>query len=349
MIKNVFTIGILVFVGSFIQTSKAQSLATNPLASFDVERQQYWVDSIYKSLSWSERIGQLFMVAAYSNGNSKHRKELNKLVKNNHIGGLIFMQGGPERQAQLNNQLQSIAKVPLLIGMDLEWGLNMQLDSTLRYPNQLTLGAISNDSLIYQMGADIAQQMKTMGIHLNFAPVININNNAQNPAIGFRSFGEDKYQVAEKAAWYTKGLQEQGVLACAKHFLDHGDIQTDSHLTPPEVNHFLEQLDSIELYPFSKLINSEVSSIMSTHLHVPAIDSIKNVPTSLPKKGVSSLVKNKMSFNGLAITDVLNRRSITGVFSSGKTGSRCLSGWKRFIAFFSKCSFGNQRNAQSHT
>lgn len=318
MVKNVFAVGLFVLVGIHSQSLKAQSLSINPLSTADRIQQQHWVDSIYEVLSWNERIAQLFMAPAYSDANTKHQKKLLHLVKSNKIGGLIFMQGGPIRQSQLNNRLQAVADVPLLIGMDLEWGLNMRLDSTLLYPNQLTLGAISKDTLIYQMGADIAQQMKTIGVHLNFAPVADINSNAQNPVIGYRSFGENKLKVASKTIEYMKGLQDHGVLACAKHFPGHGDTQFDSHKALPMINLSIARLDSIELYPFNKLINAGVASIMSAHLNVPAIDSALNTPTSLSKKAVTNLLKNKMAFDGLVITDALNMKSLDNVLPPGK-------------------------------
>lgn len=318
MLKNVFIIGLLLLSGFYSHPSKGQSSSVDPLATADILRQQLWVDSVYDVLSWNERIGQLFMVDAYSNGNNKHRRSLHQLVKSQKVGGLIFMQGGPERQVKLQNDLQSIADVPLLIGMDLEWGLSMRLDSTLRYPNQLTLGAITNDTLIYEMGADIAHQMKSIGVHMNFAPVADINSNAQNPVIGYRSFGEDKYRVAEKTIQYMNGLQDNGVLACAKHFPGHGDTSTDSHVTLPAVEHSLRQLEDVELYPFSQLIDNGVASIMSAHLHVPALDSTKGLPTSLSKKAVTDLLKNDMKFDGLVVTDALNMKGVTEVFVPGK-------------------------------
>jgi len=318
MIKNVFAIGLLSLIGLLSHSLIAQSISTSPLTTLDANEQKHWVDSIYESLTWNERIAQLFIVPAYSNGDSKHRKELQHLVKTNKIGGLIFMQGGPMRQAQLSNQLQSNADVPLLIGMDLEWGLNMRLDSTLRYPNQLTLGAITNDTLIYKMGADIAQQMCTMGVHLNFAPVVDINSNEKNPVIGFRSFGEDKTEVSSKALHYMNGLQDGRVLACAKHFPGHGDTQSDSHKTLPVVNRSRQQLESTELYPFGKLIDQGVTSIMSAHLSVPALDTIKDIPTSLSKKAIAELLKKNMAFEGLVITDALNMKAVTKSFPAGK-------------------------------
>jgi len=318
MLKNVFITGLLMLSGFYTAQLKAQSSSVDPLATSDVLRQQLWVDSVYDVLSWNARIGQLFMVDAYSNGNAKHRKSLHQLVKNHKVGGLIFMQGGPKRQIQLQNDLQGIADVPLLVGMDLEWGLSMRLDSTLRFPNQLTLGAITNDTLIYEMGADIALQMKNMGVHMNFAPVADINSNAQNPVIGYRSFGEDKYRVAKKTIQYMKGLQDSGVLASAKHFPGHGDTSTDSHMTLPVVEHSLQQLEDIELYPFSQLIDNGVASVMSAHLHVPALDSTKGLPTSLSKKAVTNLLKNDMKFDGLVVTDALNMKGVAEIFAPGK-------------------------------
>ena len=182
------------------------------------EAEEHWVDSVYRSLTLEERIGQLFMVAAYSNQGANQQQGIEKLIKRYNIGGLIFMQGGPVRQAVLTNKFQSLAKTPLLIAMDGEWGLGMRLDSTISYPRQMTLGAIRDDHQIYLMGQEIGKQMQRMGVHINFAPVVDINSNPSNPVIGTRSFGEDKYNVASKGVAYMKGLESQGIMANAKHF-----------------------------------------------------------------------------------------------------------------------------------
>lgn len=178
-----------------------------------------------------QKIGQLFMVAAYSNKDAAHVKEVETLIKKYQLGGLIFMQGGPARQVKLTNNYQSMSKVPLLIAMDAEWGPAMRLDSVISFQRQLTWGAMNNDSTVYEVGTIIAQQLKRLGVHVNFAPDIDINNNYKNPVIGDRAFGEDKYNVALKGLMYMNALQDNHILACGKHFPGHGDVDADSHVT----------------------------------------------------------------------------------------------------------------------
>jgi len=333
MVKNVFAIGLVLLAGFSSISLNAQNFAGFPLLSSDADPQSQWVDSVYESLSWNERIAQLIMMPAYSRGNTKQNKALSTLVKTNKIGGLIFMQGGPMRQAQLSNQLQDQADIPLLIGMDLEWGLKMRLDSTMRYPNQITLGAIQNDTLIYEMGADIAKQMKIMGVHMSFAPVADINSNAQNPVIGYRSFGEDREQVASKVNQYMMGLQDNGVLACAKHFPGHGDTNVDSHEVLPSIDKSRDQLDSLELFPFQRLIENGTAAIMSAHLQVNAIDNSLNMPTSISQKAINQLLKTEMNFNGLVVTDALNMKSITALYKTGTLEVEALKAGSDILLF----------------
>jgi len=246
-----------------------------------------WSDSLIQKLSDEDKIAQLFMVAAYSNRNEDHEKELLELIKKQKIGGLIYFQGGPFRQAEMCNRLQSVSEVPLLIGMDAEWGLAMRLDSTVKYPWQMTLGAIQDDELIYQMGKQIGTQLKRLGVHINFAPVVDVNVNPNNPVINARSFGENRDNVARKGVAYMKGLQSIRVMASAKHFPGHGDTDKDSHKTLPIVNHKENRLDSVELYPFKKLIENGLSSVMVAHLYVPALDNEFNMPATLSRKETS--------------------------------------------------------------
>lgn len=270
-----------------------------------------WVDSVMKKLTPDQRIGQLFMVAAYSNKPQPHQDEIATLIKESQVGGLIFMQGGPARQAQLCNYYQQISNVPLMISIDGEWGLAMRLDSTQAFPKQMTLGAIQNDTLIYLMGKEIARQCKRMGIHVNFAPVVDVNNNASNPVINMRSFGENKYNVARKGIAYMRGMQDAGVLSNAKHFPGHGDTDVDSHKALPTINHSRTRLDSLELYPFRELIRNGLGSVMVAHLFVPALDSTKALPTTLSQPVVSRLLKQEMGFKGLIFTDALNMKGIS--------------------------------------
>ncbi len=290
----------------------------------DTAKANQWVDSVMNTLQPDERIAQLFTVAAFSNKDSLHVKEIAKLVKDYKIGGLCFFQGGPVRQANLTNYYQSIAKTPLLISIDGEWGLSMRLDSTVRYPKQMALGAINDNQLIYDFGVETARQCKRMGIHLNFAPVVDVNNNPRNPVINDRSFGEDKYRVAAKSIEYMRGLQDNGLIATAKHFPGHGNTDKDSHLTLPKLNRSKEELDSLELYPFKELIDRGLSSIMVAHLFVPAYDSSKNSAASISKPIVTDLLKNKLNFKGLIITDALNMKGVSANFPPGVVDVKAL-------------------------
>ncbi|MGB0525663.1 MAG: glycoside hydrolase family 3 N-terminal domain-containing protein [Flammeovirgaceae bacterium] len=286
--------------------------------------QEAWVEKTFQSLSEDERIGQLFMVAAYSNKDAAHVRTIQNLVTKHHIGGLIFMQGGPVRQANLTNRYQSKAKVPLLISMDAEWGLGMRLDSTISYPRQMTLGAIHDDQYIYEMGKEIARQCKRLGVHVNFAPVVDVNVNPRNPVIGTRSFGENKENVARKGIAYAKGMQDHGVIANAKHFPGHGDTDKDSHLTLPIIKHNKARLDSIELYPFKRLIADSIMSMMVAHLYIPALDSTKNLATTLSPKVVNGLLKDSLGFNGLIFTDALSMQGVAKYFAAGEVDAKAL-------------------------
>ncbi len=276
-----------------------------------------WADSVLKTLTLDEKIGQLLMVAAYSNKDEFHYRAIDSLVINNKIGGLIFMQGAPNRHATLSNRYQKESKVPLLISIDGEWGLAMRLDSVVKYPWQMTLGAIQDNQLIYKMGTQIGGQCKRLGIQVNFAPVVDVNVNPKNPIINARSFGESKYKVAEKGVAYMKGLQDVHIMANAKHFPGHGDTDTDSHKALPIINHSKERIDSIELYPFKALIAEGLSSMMVAHLFIPAYDTNANTATTLSKNVVTYLLKDSLKFKGLVFTDALNMK---GVSSFNKPG-----------------------------
>jgi beta-N-acetylhexosaminidase len=278
----------------------------------------HWVDSIYNALSEQERIGQLFMVAAYSGGKNYNEEQINTLLKAHEIGGLIFMQGSPERQAVLTNQYQQAAQTPLLIAMDAEWGLGMRLDSVQDFPRQMMLGATRDTTLVYNMAAAIAAQCKRLGVHIDFAPVIDVNNNPLNPVINSRSFGQDKTWVAKLGVAYARGLQDNGIVACAKHFPGHGDTNVDSHKDLPVVEKTLAQLDTLELYPYRFLMRAGVKSIMVAHLQIPALDTGAHVPTTLSKNTVTGLLKNKMGYKGVVFTDALNMQGVAKYFPAGQ-------------------------------
>lgn len=318
-------------IGSFVQNkvipeAKDSASAQDEIVDLTLFEtvESAWVDSVMQTLSADQRIAQLFMVAAYSNKTQDHVNEITKLVEEQKIGGLIFFQGGPVRQAKLTNFYQTKAAVPLLISMDAEWGLAMRLDSTVKYPRQMTLGAIQDNDLIYKMGEDIAEQCKRIGVHVNLAPVVDVNNNAKNPVINSRSFGEDKVNVANKGIAYMKGMQDHHVMANAKHFPGHGDTDSDSHKSLPIINHELERLKDTELYPFRRLIEEGLGSMMIAHLFIPSLDSTPNQASTLSKPIVTGLLKREMGFEGLIFTDALNMKGVSAYFEPGVVDVRAL-------------------------
>ena len=289
----------------------------HPLQAVDSLAQLKWVDSVMNGMNLDEKIGQLFMVQAYSNKDVKHRKFIEKQIIKYHIGGLIFMQGTPYKQALLTNKYQSISKTPLLIGFDGEWGLDMRLQHTFRFPWNMTLGAIQDDALIAQMGKYIGEHCKRLGIHMNFAPVADININPKNPIIGNRSFGENKVNVTEKSLAFMRGMQSVNVLASGKHFPGHGDTADDSHSKLPILPFSKKRLENIELYPYERLIEGDLTSIMVAHLGVKALEPNPSLPTSLSYNVITNLLKGKMGFKGLVLTDALNMKGATGFAKPG--------------------------------
>ncbi|MDB4067428.1 serine hydrolase [Flavobacteriaceae bacterium] len=283
----------------------------NPLVAVDYEAQQQWVDSTYGQLSFDEKIGQLFMVMAFSEQGKEHFDAISKNIDENKIGGVIFSLGGPLGQTDWLNRFQKKSKIPLLIGMDAEWGVAMRLDSVQAFPWNMTLGAIQDDKLVQAVGYRIGEQAKRLGIHINFAPSVDINTNPKNPIIGNRSFGEDKVNVAQKGIAFMNGMHEAGVLSSAKHFPGHGDTATDSHLGLPSINFSSERIDEVELYPFKKIIQAGVSSVMVAHLDIPALDA--GIPSSLSQKTVQVLLQDSLKFKGLVITDALNMKGASGI------------------------------------
>ena len=291
--------------------------AQSPLVSTDSLAQKQWVDSIYNAMTLKQKVGQLFMVQAFSDEKKLQKSKLLELIKNQHIGGLIYSNGGPVRQAKLDNEFQAASKIPLLVGMDAEWGLSMRLDSTYAFPWNMTLGAIKDLDLIKKTGQYIGEHCKRIGVHFNFAPVVDINTNPQNPIIGNRSFGEDKNNVTEKALAFMQGMQSAGVLANAKHFPGHGDTDQDSHKTLPTVSFDKKRIETIELFPYKKLISNGLSSVMVAHLNVPSLEPRANFPSSLSKPIVSDLLKTKLKFEGLIFTDALDMKGVSNFSKPG--------------------------------
>ncbi len=315
---------ILIFVISALVSSSFVKSSASCMQKAQGVTGSTWVDSVFNSLSQEERIAQLMIIRSYSDQAPSYYKDITDLISEYNIGGITFFKGSPVSQAQICKYWQRIAKTPLLICMDGEWGVGMRLDSVMDFPYQMTLGAIRNDSLIYLMAKAIGKQFKRIGINVNFAPVVDVNNNPLNPVINFRSFGENKYNVANKGIAYMKGLQDEGILATAKHFPGHGDTDSDSHYTLPIIKHSSEYIDTLELIPFKKLIEKGVDAIMIAHLYLPAFDTAVNTPSTLSKSIVSDLLREKLGFNGLIITDALDMKGVTEFIKPGEIELKAL-------------------------
>lgn len=322
---NISFLIIIIFaciVVSFTSNTKVSSL-----------NKQDWIDYHFQQLSLEERIGQLFVVAAYSNRDEKHYSSIESLIHKYNIGGLLFFQGDPITQAKLTNRYQQQAKTPLIISIDAEWGLGMRLSNTISYPKQMTLGAIQNNQLIYNMGAEIARQLKLIGVHINLAPVVDINTNPDNPGIGTRSFGDSKGTVTAKALAYIQGMQDHGILAVAKHFPGKGDASKDAHYDLPIILHNPSRMEDIELYPFKEAIAVGVGGIMISHLYLPVYDPTPNRASSLSPNIVTQLLKDKLGFKGLIFTDALNMKAVTKYYQPGEVDLLALKAGNDILLF----------------
>jgi beta-glucosidase-like glycosyl hydrolase/CubicO group peptidase (beta-lactamase class C family) len=290
---------------------------------FDIPTEgKKWVDSTYNAMTFDEKVGQLFMVAAYSNQDNDHYNAIEKLITENKIGGILFFQVGPVRQANLTNRYQSKSKIPLFIGNDAEWGLSMRLDSTSSYPWNMTLGAVQDMKLIEKLGAQMGEQDKRLGLQFNFSPVLDINTNPKNPIIGFRSFGEDKYNVTERAIAMVKGMQGKGVFSTGKHFPGHGDTDADSHKELPTVNFSKERLEVMEFYPYKKMFEEGLTSVMVAHLNVPSLEPRINYPSSISYNIVTNVLQKELGFQGLIFTDALNMKGVSKFSTPGQIDLR---------------------------
>jgi len=289
----------------------------------DEKKMQAWVDSVYNSFSTQEKVGQLIFARA-NQPNQPYFQEVEGFIKNYNIGGVVFFGGEPVAQVIQTNKWNKLAKTPLFISIDAEWGLGMRLKNTISYPLQMTLGALPDNNQLYLLGSQIGQQCKRMGIQINFAPVVDVNNNPDNPVIGMRSFGEDPVLVSNKGYFYMKGMQDEGVIACAKHFPGHGNTVSDSHVTLPLVNSSQKNLEATELVPFQYLIDNGVMSIMVAHLSIPAMEDENNRPSSLSEKIITKKLKREMGFNGLIITDGLDMKGVTQYFGKGEVALEAL-------------------------
>lgn len=303
-----------------------QSFAQQP-ADFTtfINSPHRWVDSTFNSLNQNEKIAQLFMVRAHTNLGQRYIDSVAKIIASEKLGGVVFFQGGPLGHAKAINTYQSISKVPLLIALDGEWGLGMRLaDSTISYPYQMTLGAIRNEKLLYNMGREIAKDFRRLGLNVNFAPVVDINNNPRNPVINFRSFGENKGNVTRKASAYMRGMMDEHILTTLKHFPGHGDTDVDSHKDLPQLAFSRGRLDSLELFPFKQLIREGASGVMVAHMNIPALDKTPNLPSSLSPAVIDGLLKKELGFKGLVFTDAMDMNGVVKYFKNGEADVRAV-------------------------
>ncbi|WDF68907.1 glycoside hydrolase family 3 N-terminal domain-containing protein [Sphingobacterium oryzagri] len=284
-----------------------------------INSKNVWVDSVFNALTPKERIAQLFLVRAHTNLGKKYIDSVANIIKKEQLGGLVVFQGGPVRHAQMLNQYQKLSKVPLLVTYDGEWGLGMRMpDSTMSYPYQMTLGAIQNEHLIYEMGKQIARDFQRLGMHFNFAPVVDINNNPNNPVINFRSFGDNKHNVTRKSKAYMDGMVDGGIIASLKHFPGHGDTDVDSHHDLPQLTFSKARLDTLEIYPFRELIKAGAPAIMVAHMNIPALDATPNIPSSISRKVVTDLLRKELGFKGLTVTDAMDMNGVKKFFPNGE-------------------------------
>ncbi len=307
----------LLYSFSLFLTAISFAQQSYPLYTADIEAQKVWVDSVYNAMSQKQRVGQLFMVDIFSSDPKSKVDKVRQLIKEQHIGGVIFSKGGPMRQAKLNNEFQALSKVPLMVGMDAEWGLAMRLDSTYAFPWNMTLGAIQDNNIVERVGRQVGLHCKRLGVHINFGPVVDINVNPANPIIGNRSFGEDKVNVTEKAIAFMKGMQGVGVLGSAKHFPGHGDTDKDSHKTLPTLDFTRARLNDIEMYPYKPIIQQGIASVMVAHLNVPKLVPEKGFPTSISPTVVTKILKDSLQFHGLIFTDALNMKGAANFKNPG--------------------------------
>jgi beta-N-acetylhexosaminidase len=329
-ISKIIKVSVFLLV-AFLSVNKTAAQSADP--PFIKYLNHPWVDSVLKTLSTDQKIAQCIWIAGYSDRDISHEVEVSDIIRKYGIGGIVFFQGTAEKQAELTSYYQKISRVPLLISQDAEWGVGMRLVNVEKFPYQMTLGAINNDSLIYLFGEAVAAQFKRLGMHVNLAPVADINVNPKNPVINYRSFGENREKVSDKSIMYMKGMQDNGIIATAKHFPGHGDTNVDSHLDLPLISHSRQRLDSVELYPFRELIREGISCIMTAHLNLPSLDTTSGLPSTLSPVIINGLLKNELGFKGLIITDAMNMKGVTKYFEPGEADAKALEAGNDVIEF----------------
>lgn len=314
MLRKSFFIGLITLLTFQLVAAQTKTSFVN-----FINKEHQWVDSVFKKLNKKQRIAQLFMVRAHTNLGQKYIDSVAKVIKKEKLGGVVLFQGGPIRHAYIINKYQELSKVPLFMALDGEWGLGMRLvDSTISFPYQMALGAVQNEQLIYQMGQEIAKNFKRIGLNINFAPVVDVNNNPNNPVINFRSFGENKENVTRKASSYMRGMMDEGIITSLKHFPGHGDTDVDSHYDLPKLTFTAARLDSLELYPFKELIGQGASGVMVAHMNIPALDTNANLPSSLSHNIITGILKERLDFTGLVFTDAMDMKGVVKYFQDGE-------------------------------
>ncbi|MCJ8154257.1 glycoside hydrolase family 3 protein [Chryseobacterium sp. SSA4.19] len=339
MKKLVYT---LVFVSLFLSLKLMAQYQPANLSKKDVKKAHHWVEKTYQNLSQDEKLGQLFIVALYTNKGEAEINAVRNIVNNDKIGGLILMQDDAAREINLVNEFQQKSKVPMMIGMDAEWGVYQRIPTAHKFPWAMTLGAIQDKSLIQHMAAKIAEDCHRMGINWDFAPVVDVNTNPNNPIIGNRSFGSDVDNVITSALSYSNGLQNSNILAAIKHFPGHGDTSTDSHLDLPVVSHNSERLNTVELAPFKALMNKGIGGVMVAHLYVPALESGKGIPASVSTNIVTGLLKEKLGYKGLIITDALNMGAVANKYKPGELDAMAFKAGNDIMLFSQGVSEGKK-------
>ncbi len=306
------------FFSSLLMCFATATFAQKPQNPDQEKQKTHWVDSVFRKLNRHDRVAQLLMVRAHTNLGLAYEDSVAGVIQKEHIGGLVFFQGGPVRQAALTNRYQKLSRIPLLVAMDGEWGLGMRLDSVISYPYQMTLGAIQDNTLIYKMGQFVAKDFKRLGLQMNFAPDMDVNNNPNNPVIGFRSFGDNKFNVAKKGIAYLTGMQNGGILTTAKHFPGHGDTDVDSHQDLPLLPFTVQRLDSLEMYPFQEAVKVGISGIMIAHMNIPALDTTAHLPSTLSRPIVTGVLKEQLGFKGLIVSDAMEMKGVVKYFPNSE-------------------------------
>ncbi|MCD7899464.1 MAG: serine hydrolase [Bacteroides sp.] len=297
---------------TFFVSAKSQVDPVLYYKALQDEHCQQWVDSVFNKMTLKERVGQLFIYTIAPDESAANKALLRDVVRTYKVGGLLFSGGALEKYARLINEAQEMAETPLMITFDGEWGLGMRIKTIPAFPRNMILGSIQDEKLIYEYGKEVARQCRELGVHVNFAPVADVNVNPRNPVINTRSFGEDPVNVADKVIAYASGLESGGVLSVFKHFPGHGDTDTDSHHALPVLNFSRERMDSVELYPFREGIRAGLGGMMVGHLEVPSLESTKGLPSSLSRRIVTDLLINELGFRGLVFTDALAMQGAKG-------------------------------------